>query len=117
MFLKANNGIYYQFVTHQGEPRPWEVAANLLPSTIPTSAVILDTPAWRLAQPLRGQDHRMNGGDLAGYISAAFLIGGALGNWVERLWRKRERLTTSCKASCGSWKASPLTSSLPPLSV
>ena len=33
----------------------------------------------------------MNGGDLAGYISAAFLIGGALGNWVERSWRKREK--------------------------
>ena len=43
MFLKANNGIYYQFVTHQGEPWLWEVAANLT-STIPTSAVILDTP-------------------------------------------------------------------------
>ena len=44
MFLKANNGNYYQFVTHQGEPWLWEVAANLT-STIPTSAVILDTPA------------------------------------------------------------------------
>jgi hypothetical protein len=44
MFLKANNGNYYQFVTHQGEPWLWELAPNLV-STVPTSAVIVDNPA------------------------------------------------------------------------
>jgi len=47
MFLKSGT-TYYQFVTHQGEPWLWEVAANLT-ATIPTFLVITDTPAggWK----------------------------------------------------------------------
>lgn len=47
MFLKSGNN-FYQFVTHQGEPWLWEVAANLT-STVPAAAVIVDTSAggWK----------------------------------------------------------------------
>jgi len=43
VFLKSGNA-FYQFVTHQGEPWLWQVAANLA-STIPPTAVIEDTSA------------------------------------------------------------------------